>query len=88
MINMKNSTGILPHASEYREKLDALKQRNIETQLKSIFTKFEEITRAGKDKISINNLIPEVKSELVSLGYKVQEELSCGVDITSCITIP
>ena len=88
MINMKNSTGILPHASEYREKLDALKQRNIETQLKAIFTKFEEITRAGKDKISINNLIPEVKSELVSLGYKVQEELPCGVDITSCITIP
>lgn len=68
--------------------MDALKQRNIETQLKSIFTKFEEITRAGKDKISINNLIPEVKSELVSLGYKVQEELPCGVDITSCITIP
>ena len=85
---MKNSTGILPHASEYREKLDALKQRNIETQLKSIFTKFEEITRAGKDKISINNLIPEVKSELVSLGYKVQEELPYNVDITSCITIP
>lgn len=85
---MKNSTGILPHASEYREKLDALKQRNIETQLKAIFTKFEEITRAGKDKISINNLIPEVKSELVSLGYKVQEELPCDGDITSCITIP
>ena len=85
---MKNSTGILPHASEYREKLDALKQRNIETQLKAIFTKFEEITRAGKDKISINNIIPEVKSELVSLGYKVQEELPCGCDITSCITIP
>ena len=88
MINMKNSTGILPHASEYREKLDALKQRNIETQLKAIFTKFEEITRAGKDKISINNLIPEVKSELVSLGYKVQEQLPCGVDITYYITVP
>jgi len=68
----------IPESSEYRKKLDALNDTRMNTQRKEITDKLETAVRSGINRIFIEELMEEIKNELISLGYNVQKESGGG----------
>lgn len=76
-------------ASQYRKRLNKLNDSKANAQRHLISEKLENATCSGLDRITIEDLMDENKTELISLGYNVQSEIPCGTGhVTSHITIP
>jgi hypothetical protein len=73
-------------ASDYRNKLNQLNDSKVTAQRKIITEKLDGAVCSGINRITIDDLMEENKTELISLGFNVQCQIAGTA--SSYITIP